>query len=64
MDFGFRLQRGLSPRRIGIDPRPVRVENLVDKLALGQVSLGVLLFSPVSIIPLLLHTHSFTYYRR
>jgi len=36
----------------------------MDKLALGQVLLGILRFSPVRIIPLMLHAHSFSYYLR
>ena len=35
---------------------------VVDRVALGQVS--VLRFSPVNIIPPMLHTHSFTYHPR
>jgi hypothetical protein len=35
----------------------IHVGFVVDKVALGQVSLRVLLFSPVSIIPPLLHIH-------
>ena len=35
----------------------VQVKFLVDKVALGQDFLRVLRFCPVSIIPLLLHTH-------
>jgi len=34
-----------------IDPRPVCVRSVVDRLALGQVSIQVLWFPPVSIIP-------------
>jgi hypothetical protein len=37
---------------------------VVDKAALGQVFLKVLQFSPVSIIPPFLHTHSFIYHTR
>jgi hypothetical protein len=33
------------------DPRPARVGFVMEKVALGQVCLGVLLFSPVIIIP-------------
>lgn len=47
----------LSPQRPGFDPSPVHVEFVVDKLGLKQVSLWAL-FSPVSIIPWMLHTHS------
>jgi len=37
-------------------------ETCVLTVALGQISLPVLQFSPVSIIPPLLHTHSFIYH--
>jgi hypothetical protein len=36
---------------------------MVDKMALGQVFLPVLQFSPVRIIPPMLHAHSFIYSR-
>jgi len=44
-------------RRTALYPRPVHVRFVVHKVALGQVCLPVLLFSPVSIIPPVLHTH-------
>jgi hypothetical protein len=37
---------GLSPRRPGFDPRPVNVGFMSDKVALGQVFLRIILFSP------------------
>jgi hypothetical protein len=43
---------------ISFDPTSVHVGFVVDNVALGQVSLPVLPFSPVSIIPPMLHTHS------
>ena len=46
------------------NPRSVRVGFVVDKVALGQVFLQVLQFSPISNILPVLHTHSFRYYRR
>lgn len=52
---------GLLTRRYGIDPRSVHVGFEVDKVALGQVFLPVLRFSPVTIILLTLHTHSHPY---
>ena len=53
---GLRLViAGLSTRRNGFDPGPVRVGFLVDKGALGQVSRRVLRVSLVGIIPLTLH---------
>jgi hypothetical protein len=47
------VSRGLSPRRLGFTPGSVRVEFVVDKVALGQVFLRVLrFFFPKNIIPL------------
>jgi hypothetical protein len=46
----------LSPWRPGFDPGPVRARFMVDKMALGQVVLRVLRFSPV-IIPPIFYTH-------
>jgi hypothetical protein len=43
------LVAGLSPRRPGFAPGSIRVGFVVDKVALGQVCLRVLRFSPVSI---------------
>jgi hypothetical protein len=51
------LVTGLSPRRPGFALRPDHVGFVVDKVAMGQVSLRVLRFSPVHISPPLLHTH-------
>jgi hypothetical protein len=48
------LVAGLSPRRFS--PGSIRVGFVVDKVALGQVFLRVLRFSPVNIIPPGLHT--------
>jgi hypothetical protein len=50
-----RLAAGLPPRRPGFDPELVHVEFVVDEVALGQVFLRVLRFSPVSFIPPVLH---------
>jgi hypothetical protein len=50
-----RLAAGLSPRRPGFDPGSVHVGFVVDKMALGQVYLRVLRFSPVNFIPPVLH---------
>jgi hypothetical protein len=38
-------------------PRSVNVAFVIDKVALGQVLLTLLWFSPVNISPLLLHIH-------
>jgi hypothetical protein len=50
-----RLVAGLPPRTPGFDPGSVHVGFVVDKVALGQVFPRVLRFSPVNIIPLVLH---------
>ena len=52
----------LFTRRPGIDPRPVRLRLVLSNVTLGQLFLPVLQFSPVSIIPPLLHTHSSIYH--
>jgi hypothetical protein len=49
------LVAGLSLRRPGFDHRSVHVWIVVDKVALGQVLLRVLRFSPVNFIPPGLH---------
>jgi len=57
-----RLRRsvaGLSPRRSGLNPRPVRVGFVLHKVTLGQIFLRVLRFPPVNVIPPMLHDHSF-----
>jgi hypothetical protein len=59
-----RLVSDLSPRKPGFDPRSVHVRLVVDKVALGQVFLRVRPFSPVSVIPPMLHTDSVICYRR
>ena len=51
------LVAGLPPRRRGFLPRPLHVEFMVDKVAIEEVFLRVLWFSPVSISPFMLHTH-------
>jgi hypothetical protein len=50
-----RLVADLSPQRPGFDPGSAHVGFVVDKLALGQVFLRVLRFSPVHVIPPVLH---------
>jgi len=52
---------GLLTRRYGIDPWPVHVGFKVDKVALAQVFLPVLRFSPVTITLPTIHTHSRPY---
>jgi hypothetical protein len=51
------LAAGLSPRRPGFAPGSIHVGFVVDKVALAQVFLRVLRFSPVNIIPPSLQTH-------
>jgi hypothetical protein len=46
-----RLVSGHSPRGPGFAPGSIHVRFMVDKVALGQVFLWVLRFSPVDIIP-------------
>jgi hypothetical protein len=46
-----RLVAGLSLRRPGLAPGSIHVGFVVDKVAVGQVFLPVLRFSPVDIIP-------------
>jgi hypothetical protein len=55
-----RLVAGLSPQRPWFTPGSIHVGFVVDKLALGQVFLQVLQFSPANIIPPLLHIHRIT----
>jgi hypothetical protein len=50
--------------RPGVHPRPVHVRFVVDEVALGQVFLPVLVFSSMSSIPPVLHTHSVVCPRR
>jgi hypothetical protein len=52
-----RLVAGVSLRRPGLPPVSVHMGFVADNVALGQVLLQVLQFSPVSIIPPWLHTH-------
>jgi hypothetical protein len=56
------LVADLSPRKLGLDSWSVHVIFVADKVALGQVFLQVLRFSPLSIIPPMFHTrfHSYT----
>jgi hypothetical protein len=52
-----RLVAGLSLRRPGFAPGSIHVGFVVDRVAMGQVFLRVLRFSPVNNIPPLLHIH-------
>jgi hypothetical protein len=54
----------LNKRGHGFDPRPAHVRFVVNKLALEKGFRPVLQFSPVSIIPPMLHTHSYIYHQR
>jgi hypothetical protein len=49
------LVAGLPSRRPGFNPGSVHVGFVVDKVALGQVFPRVLRFSPVNVIPPVLH---------
>jgi hypothetical protein len=49
LDASKEVGPGLSPRRPGFAPGSIRVGFVVDKVALGQVVLRVLRFSPVNI---------------
>ena len=51
------LGASLSSRRPGFNPRLVHVRFVGDEVTLGQVFLPVLRFSPVIIIPSILHTN-------
>jgi hypothetical protein len=51
----------LSLQRHGFDSRPVCVGFIVDRVAVGQFSLGLLQFSPVNIILPMLRTHLHPY---
>ena len=42
---------GISARRLGFDSGPVNVEFIVDKITMGQVSLGAYFYSHVFTIP-------------
>jgi hypothetical protein len=53
----MRLVAGISTRRLGFDARSGHVRFLVCKVALGKVSLREIWLSPVSIIPVMPHTH-------
>jgi hypothetical protein len=48
---------GLQPQKPGFHTGFVRMRFLADKMAMEQVLLPALPFSPVSIIPSMLHTH-------
>ena len=54
----------LSFRMPGFIPGSLHLGSVAGEVALRQGFLSVLQFSPVSIIPLLLHTHSFIYHPR
>jgi hypothetical protein len=51
------MKRFHWPRRSGLDPTPVHVQSVVDKLALGEAFLREFRASPVSSIPPFLHIH-------
>jgi hypothetical protein len=57
LQIRFRLVVCLSAIRPLFNPRPVPMTSMVDKATLGVVFLPVILSSPVSISPPMLHTH-------
>jgi hypothetical protein len=58
-----RLVIGLSPRRHGFNARTLHVRFMVDKVALGLISVPVLPFPSVTIIPLTPHSNLFMYHQ-
>jgi hypothetical protein len=48
----------ISLHRLRFNPTSIYVGSVISKVAMGQVSLQALWFSPVSIILLMLHNHS------
>jgi hypothetical protein len=52
-----RLVEGLEPRISESDPRSGGVRVVVGKMALGQIFLRELLFSPIIVTPTAFHTH-------
>jgi hypothetical protein len=55
------LVAGLSPSRLGFNPRAVLMRFVVDEVAMGQVVLPLLLVFPIIIIPPMLHTHFYVW---
>ena len=53
----LQLHGGLSRRKTVFDPEQVHVRPVVDEVELGQVFLPGLRFSPVNIIPTMLHSN-------
>jgi len=60
----FSLDAGISPGKPGFNPRPLHVEFVVDKVALGLDFLRVCRFSSANKILPVPNTHSFSDYRR
>jgi len=54
------LVAGFCHRTAGFHPESIYVGFVVDKVALGRVLLEVFHDFPVSIIPTVLHTHSYS----
>jgi hypothetical protein len=54
----------LPPQRPPFDPRPVNVGFVMDKVTMWHVFFRSLQFSPVNVIPSMLHTHLFIYHWR
>jgi hypothetical protein len=55
---------GLLLQRPGFDPRSVHMERVLGKVARGQVSLQLLWFPPLNIIPLMLQNPHSSYHQQ
>jgi hypothetical protein len=65
MQCFWRLVAGLSPWKPGLDPGPVHVGFVVERMTLEQGYPRVLRVSAVSMVPVMPHSHiSFVYHRR
>jgi hypothetical protein len=60
----WRLIAGLSPQGPGFDPGAVHVRYMVDGVAPGNVFPWLLRYFPVSVIPPVLHAHTYSFTRR
>lgn len=54
----------LSPQRPRLNPKPVHVETMVEKVEIGEVFLRKVRFNPVVTIPPTRHSHSLICHRR
>ena len=61
----WHLVAGFSPRKPGLDPRPVPMRFVLERVSLKLGYLRARRFSPESMVPPMSHTHiSFVYHRR